>query len=80
MSEKEEATAHGPSLPKARIERLRTMTCFDFTRHIEAIGRKLEKLHNTLAHSQAIITGDWKTIATLAEKAISIADGPPSQR
>ena len=40
--------------------------------------RELEKLRNNLAHSQDIISGDWETIATLAENVASILDGPRS--
>lgn len=64
----------------AHVERLRAMTRFDSKKQIEAIGRKLEKLRNNLAHSQDIIIGDWKTIVTLAENITMILDGPPQQR
>lgn len=64
----------------ANVERLRAMTRFDSKKQIEAIGRKLEKLRNNLAHSQDIIIGDWRTIVTLAENITSILDGPSVQR
>ena len=61
----------------ARNTHLRSLTRFRSKREIEEIGKQLENLRNSLAHSQDIVANDWETIVALAEQLDSVLDGPP---
>jgi hypothetical protein len=61
----------------ARNTQLRSLTRFQSKREIEEIGKQLENLRNSLAHSQDIVANDWETIVALAEQLDSVLDGPP---
>lgn len=60
----------------ARNTQLRSLTRFQSKREIEEIGKQLENLRNSLAHSQDIVANDWETIVALAERLDSVLDGP----
>ncbi len=61
----------------ARNTQLRSLTRFQSKREVEQIGKQLENLRNSLAHSQDIVANDWETIVALAEQLDSILVGPP---
>jgi hypothetical protein len=50
----------------ARNEAMRSLTRFTSRRQVEETCKALENLRNNLAHSQDIISSDWKTIVTLS--------------
>lgn len=60
----------------ARSEQLRAITQFGSKRQLEDATKMLERLRNSLAHAQDIITNDWETIVLLAERLDSILAGP----
>lgn len=60
----------------ARNTQLRSLTRYQSKREIEKIGKKLENLRNSVAHSQDIVANDWETIVALAEQLDSVVDGP----
>jgi hypothetical protein len=61
----------------ARNTQLRSLTRFHSKRETEEIGKQLENLRNSLAHSQDIVANDWETIVALAEQLDSVLNGPP---
>lgn len=60
----------------ARNTALRSLTRFQSRREVETIGKQLENLRNSLAHSQDIVSTDWETIVSLADQLDSVLDGP----
>ncbi|MBX7246455.1 MAG: hypothetical protein K1X53_13240 [Candidatus Sumerlaeaceae bacterium] len=50
----------------ARNEAIRSLTRFTSRRQVEDASKALESLRNNLAHSQDIVSGDWKTIVQLS--------------
>jgi hypothetical protein len=62
-----------------RSDRLRGMTRFGSRRQIEEIGTQLERLRNSLAHSQDVVTEDWDTIVALANNLTTVIEGPSEQ-
>lgn len=60
----------------ARSEQLRAMTRFDSKRQLEDATKAMERLRNSLAHSQDIVTNDWDTICLMTERLESILVGP----
>ena len=64
----------------ARNPQLRAMTRFDSKRQLEEATRMLERLRNSLAHSQDIVSNDWRTIVLLTERLDSILEGPEIER
>jgi hypothetical protein len=61
----------------ARNTGLRNLTRFQSRREVETIGKQLENLRNSLAHSQDIVSSNWETIVSLADQLDSVLDGPP---
>ena len=51
----------------ARTEAIRGLTRFASRRQVEQMVRALESLRNSLAHSQDIVSCDWRTIVALSE-------------
>lgn len=50
----------------ARNEAIRSLTRFTSRRQVEDVCKALENLRNNLAHSQDILSSDWKTIVMLS--------------
>lgn len=63
----------------SRSEQLRAITQFGSKRQLEDATKMLERLRNSLAHAQDIVTNDWETIVLLAERLDSILTGPTTK-
>ena len=56
------------------------MSRFSSRRRVEEATKNFERLRNNLAHSQDIITSDWKTIVELTKELDTIIAGPQGWR
>lgn len=64
----------------ARNEAIRCLTRFTSRRQVEEACKALENLRNSLAHSQDIISNDWKTIVTLSADLDGVIGGTQQVR